>query len=85
MSGWHVYNGMRDQAATTGYLTTDGLAEVSAADPDTAAPNVIDVGARNGANFFAGDIGEVLLYLTPHTAGQRAQVQAYLKSRWGTP
>jgi hypothetical protein len=64
----------------------DGAGEQTAADSTTAAgspTNVLSVAARGGGNLFAGDVGEVLVYSRPLSAGDRVLVRSYLAAKWG--
>jgi hypothetical protein len=58
----------------------------------TNAPSTSDasanlfIGADNaGAGPFVGDLCEILIYNRDLTSGEQASVQAYLKTKWGTP
>ena len=50
---------------------------------NTAAPGFLGGGA--GGPYYAGLIGEVVIYSTLLTAPDRAAVQSYLKTKWKTP
>jgi hypothetical protein len=38
-----------------------------------------------GSSFFAGDIGEIVIYNSSLSTGNRQSVEAYLKTKWATP
>lgn len=42
-------------------------------------------GASPTSNFFNGDIGEIIAYNTVVNSTNRAKIELYLKTKWGTP
>jgi len=75
-----VFNG----ASTIGYL--NGTQAVSG-NPGTGYTSLSSalVGSDGGSSFLTGDMGEVLIYDSALSAGNRQSVESYLKTKWGTP
>ncbi len=87
-SGWHCYHAQFDQSAQASSLDVDGAGTVTSPDTSSLASypsNVLEVGSRGGADFYAGDIGEVVVCNYPLPAWQLSAWLAYARSRWGTP
>lgn len=85
VSGWHVTAARWDYANDHSEIFLDGAQAATGSDNTAVTPNVIHVGARNGANFLAGDCGAVLVYAGAKTSGDVVAVTAFLKGVWGTP
>lgn len=88
VSGWHEYDFIFDDANNLSTITVDATSPVSAADSTdiTGRPSDrIDLGARNGANFFAGDIAAVIVCNRPLTNAERDALRLELKTSYGTP
>lgn len=83
VSGWHLYEGDFDGANKN--LRVDNGAAASSANAAGLSDSVIDIGARNGTNFFAGDIGEIVVTNQSQTAANNALMHTYATGRWGTP
>lgn len=83
---WHVFSG----TYTTGDVATvyvDSTQDFTGSSALTVAANgLVELGARNVDGLsWDGDMGEILLFNTLVSAGDRAVIEAYLKSKWGTP
>ncbi len=87
-NAFHIVEAYRDGANME--ILVDGTSLVStgaAASNLVAGSGLFFVGTNTSlaAGFFKGYIGDFLGYSTGLSAGNRALVRAYLKSRWGTP
>lgn len=85
MDAWHAITVNNDM--TTSRMYIDGvIGSTAGADTVALVSSVIALGrATNGGDFFAGEIAEVLLYLSFLNTTDRQSVEAYLKTKWGTP
>jgi hypothetical protein len=78
----HVHSCLFNGATSEYYV--DGT--LAAGPGDAGAQLVVGLtlfASRTGTNVLPGGIGEFLLYTGAHSSGQRRQVEAYLKQRWG--
>jgi hypothetical protein len=69
-------------------IAVDGATPITHSDSTSSGSlltTTIEFGARNGTNFFQGDIAEVLVYDNPVSSTDRDSIRNYLKSEWGTP
>jgi hypothetical protein len=65
-------------------LRVDGVEVIAPGNAGSASPVKLRIGANfSGANFFTGDIGEILLYSRTLDAGEITQVEDYLTAKWG--
>lgn len=67
-------------------LQVDGGREADSISGQTVTPSAVQFtigGTTDGATFFTGDIGEVLVYNRSLTADQIFRVQQYLTRKWG--
>lgn len=70
---------------TSSFVFKDGAQEATGA-AGTASMTDIRIGANQTPSAgFDGDIGEVLIYPSSLSTGDRNTVEAYLKAKWGTP
>ena len=79
-----IYDGSLGSANTKLYI--DGTLQTITATRVGAIPNTIDpisLGA-SGLFYYPGHLFEILLLARAITAAERADLQTYLKSRWGT-
>lgn len=74
-----VYNG-----ASSGHWV-DAAADPASANAGANAHVSLIVGKENGGAFLGCDIAEMLLYGSALGTTSRQTVEAYLKSKWGTP
>lgn len=80
---WHVFTAIFNGASTFSYL--DGT-QAATGNPGTNAGATANYLGWSGlTTFMTGDIGEVLVYDTALSSTNRGLVEAYLKSKWGTP
>lgn len=63
----------------------NGAASGSGTNNQTIDTQVSSIGIGPAAEFFNGDIGELLVYPSVLSAGNLTNVHNYLKGRWGTP
>lgn len=86
-SGLHIITAVFNGTTVTPYF--DGIAGTAVSSnytAATAAPPFLSVGSNAGsANFFDGDVADILIYNTAFTAAQVAQNISVLKPQYGTP
>jgi len=81
--GAHVHGGVFDGATST--RRVDG-AVVASGNGGTSSHGGLRLAISNtGTNFWDGWIAEVVMYPTGLSAGDCSSVEAYLKTKWGTP
>lgn len=67
------YNGVQDTLTFTGTVGTTTSASIT----------TLYIGNNNSANYWKGDIGELLLFTRTLTANEILGVEAYLTEKWG--
>jgi hypothetical protein len=82
LTAFHVYEVSSAAGAWTNWL--DG-AQLFTTATNTVAFSATPTLGKTAAQFFSGDIGELLIYNSALSAGNRQSVEAYLKAKWGTP
>lgn len=80
---FHVVTAIFNGTSSFGYI--DGAVIHNGVNAGTQGMNPIKVGGDNTATFMTGDIGELLYYNSALSGTNRGNVEAYLKSKWGTP
>jgi hypothetical protein len=75
---------VRDAGVATAYKDGAALSPTFAGAPN-APTGVTRVGNHDPSSPYQGDVAECLVYAAALTAGQRASLADYFRSRWGTP
>lgn len=83
-TGWHQLTVRR---ATTAYASwIDGATSGTGTGTSSTLTGSLYLGADDtGANFAAVSVAEVIVYASALSPTDRQSVEAYLKSKWGTP
>ena len=88
---FHVWSAVLNYSAATKQVYQDGTlgnndtSFQTAGNTSATNSSVVNVGAVNATTFWPGDICEVVVYDRALNGTERAQVEAYLKAKWGTP
>jgi hypothetical protein len=83
-TNWHSFRTVSNSTSSSIHVDNSLITSGNAGTQTVASG--LWLGASSGTSFFlAGQIGEVLLYGGLLTAGNIANLTAYLKAKWGTP
>lgn len=82
-TSWHAHDVVINGAASNWRLDGTSIGTMNAG--ANSLSTTIFLGRDNAAQFDALDYGELLIYDSALSAGNRAALDTYLKSRWGTP
>lgn len=86
VSAWHQLTGRRSSGTQELFEDGTSIASTTSASGTTSGTATLVLGALStSANYWGGDIAELIVYASALNDTQRGQVEAYLIAKWGTP